>query len=171
MKWIGWLWCVLLIAIPALALAEDVQGFWYSDESVYGIELENGAVIISDEYGETIAEGTYRAKNDALHIDAAEFQGTAIIEGNAMIFRTPEGEKHYVRDGAEENYWVNVRDKTALELFGGRVWAYDADGAFTENGTYTIDGAQIILTIAGKTLHASVSDDTLIVGDEEYAPL
>ena len=177
-KLAAYIMIALLFALPAVAetpveeiTAVDVQGFWYSDEVDDGIELLDGKVIISDADGVTSAEGTYTVEENKVTIVAGTDTYQGVVAGNSMMLEMGGGTKRYARDGIEENYWTSVNDDSAIELFDGRAWQYNHDGDLTGEGTYEIDGLDLIITMGDKVLTGVIDGNTLTVDGAEYSRL
>ena len=166
---------LMLLSVLPIALGEqtpeqaiDVTGFWYSEDDGSGIELQDdGTVLVSNEDGETVAEGTFTADGPNVTMNVGEIL-KSVVEENVM---TMEDGKVYVRDGIEVGYWNNDSDNTALELYDGAVWSYNEAGDVLAEGIYTIDGNTVTIILGDKTLTGVINDSEMIIDDVVYSLL
>lgn len=160
---------VALLVLPtALAESIDVTGFWYSEEDGEGIELRDGVAVMSDEDGETIAEGNYSLSGTNVDITTGHSKLEATVDGNTL---TLEDGRLFVRDGIEVGYWLSVQDDSALELYEGQVWRYNEEGDVLSEGTYTLDGNQVTIVLDGKTMTGIIDDGEMIIDGELFVLL
>lgn len=167
---------MLLMAGLNVALAEqsgpaiDVTGFWYVEDGDYsgmGIELlDDGTAILSNEDGDVTAEGTFVADGADVTITAGGTVTKGVVDDDTMSVNG--GQQVYMRDGIEVGYWNNNKDDSALELYDGSVWMYDAEGDVEAEGTYTVDGNKVTIELDGKTMEAEIVDGVMKVDGVEY---
>lgn len=167
---------MLLVASMGASLAEqasaqiDVTGFWYiedGDDSGLGIELqEDGVAILTNEEGDITAEGTFVAEGANVTIMAGGIQTMGVVDGDTMSING--GQQTYMRDGIEVGYWINDLDDSAIELYEGSVWMYDAEGDVLGEGTYTVDGNTVSIEMEGKAMIGEIAGGVMKVDGVAY---